>query len=296
MRIEEGEEAISGAALVTGASSGLGEAFAHELAARGYAVVLVSEDEVGLERVRRDIAVQHDAAVHVLVEDLAAPGAARRLWQRCLREQWSVEVLINCAGVFLETERELRDPRSVQGLLALHVQAPTGLCLRLGAEMLRRGRGYILNVASISALFPDPSSLSYGPSKRYLLAFSKNLHLAWRDQGVRVCCLIAGGLRTGFFARNDVYVPGFVLRHLCPPRDCARRALAALLRGRPRVVVPALGARRDILLFRLLLVPPLHGIFRRLYLRLRERSRGRGTAQSEDPQWPDACHPPGGTL
>jgi short-subunit dehydrogenase len=260
----------SPAALVTGASSGIGEALAKALAGRGYRLLLASENGSELERVRGEIAAAFAVEVRALVEDLAEPGAAERLFRRCRELAWPVEVLVNCAGFFLNLERELAEPASTERLLALHVQAPTRLCLRFGTQMIERRRGFILNVGSISALFPDPSSLTYGPSKRYLLAFSQGLRLSWREHGVRVCCLVPGGIRTAFFAHNDIYVPGMVAGHLYPPEKCARRALRALFRGRGRIT-PGLLAHLNVLLFRFLLTPTFYDWAKRLYFRLRAR-------------------------
>jgi short-subunit dehydrogenase len=256
------------AALVTGASSGLGEALARALAAGGYRLILVSENAPELERVRRGIAADAAVEPRALVEDLALPGAGGRLHERCRQLGWPVEVLVNCAGIFLNLQKELAEPSSAERMLALHVQTPTQLCLRFGSEMIERRRGFILNVASISALFPDPSSLTYGASKRYLLALSAGLRLSWRECGVRVCCLVPGGTRTAFFVHNDIYLPGMVAARLYPPEKCARRALAALFRGRGRIT-PGLSAHLNVLLFRLLLTPPLYGFSKRLYFRLR---------------------------
>jgi len=255
-------------ALVTGASSGIGEALARELAARGHRLLLVSENEPELERVRRDIAGSDSGEPRVLAADLTRPGEAERLYRRCRELGLEVDLLVNCAGIFLNVEQELADPASAERLLALHVQTPTRLCLLFGRDMIERKRGYILNVASISALFPDPSSLTYGPSKRYLLALSDSLRLQWRGHGVRVSALVPGGVRTGFFARNGIYIPPLVADRLISPERCARVALRALFRGRRRVT-PGLTARLQVVLFKLLLTSPLYAFTRRLYARLR---------------------------
>ena len=255
-------------ALVTGASSGLGEALARELSARGLRLVLASENAPELERVRGELAARGE--VRTLLLDLTLPDAPERLHAQCRELGWPVDVLVNCAGMLLTVERELAEPGSVQRLLALHVQAPTRLCLLFGKEMLERGRGWILNVASISALFPDPSSLTYGPSKRYLLAFSRSLALQWREAGVRVCVLVPGGVRTNFFANNRVYVPALVAGRLASPQRVARAGLDALFRGRHRLI-PGLLPRLHVLLFKALLTPPLFGFSKRLYARLRAK-------------------------
>jgi short-subunit dehydrogenase len=252
-------------ALVTGASSGLGEALARELAAHGCRLLLVSENAPELERVRGELASRGEA--RALVLDLTGPDAPERLHEHCRALGWAVDVLVNCAGILLTVQSELEDPASTRRLLALHVQAPTRLCLLFGREMLQRRRGWILNVASISALFPDPSSLTYGPSKRYLLDFSRSLGLLWRSSGVRVCALVPGGVRTNFFANNGVYVPGLVTFRLASPERVARAGLRAVFRGRLRRI-PGLLPRLHILLFKLMLSSPLYGLSQRLYVRL----------------------------
>jgi short-subunit dehydrogenase len=183
-----------------------------------------------------------------------------------------VDVLVNCAGIFLNVDSELEDPSSTRRLLALHVQAPTRLCLLFGREMLQRRRGWILNVASISSLFPDPSSLTYGPSKRYLLAFSRGLALQWRASGVRVCALVPGGIRTNFFTNNRIHLPGLVAGRLASPQRVARAGVRALFRGRLRLI-PGLRPRLHVLLFKVLLTPALFGFSQKLYARLRARGR-----------------------
>ncbi len=257
-------------ALVTGASSGLGEALARELSARGLRLILSSENAPELERVRGELAARGE--VQAVVLDLARPGAPELLHERCLQLGWPVEVLVNCAGIFLNADDELADPSASGRLLALHVQAPTSLCLLFGRDMLARRRGWILNVASLSALFPDPSSLTYGPSKRYLLAFSQELALQWREAGLRVCALVPGGVRTNFFASNRIVLPAMVARHLLPPERVARAGLRALFRGRRRLIV-GLRSRLQVLLFKALLTPALFGFSRRLYARMRAPGR-----------------------
>ena len=110
-------------ALVTGASSGLGEALARELSARGLRLVLASENAPELERVRGELAARGE--VRALVEDLTLPDAPERLHARCRELGWPVDVLVNCAGMLLTVERELAEPGSVP--------APAGLA-RAGAH------------------------------------------------------------------------------------------------------------------------------------------------------------------
>jgi short-subunit dehydrogenase len=108
-------------ALVTGASSGLGEAIARELCSRGLRLLLASENATDLERVRAELALRGE--VRALVQDLSLPDAPELLYGRCRELGWPVDVLVNCAGIFLHVDNELEDPSGTRRLLSLHMPA-----------------------------------------------------------------------------------------------------------------------------------------------------------------------------
>jgi len=291
-------------AVVTGGSSGIGEAVALRLALRGCGLVLVSEDAAGLERVRGRILAEAASPprmappsqlaplrVEVIRLDLTDPKSPQVLFDRCRDLSLRVDILVNCAGIFSNVDDEMdgaggtghaggseggagggpegpaAQDRS-EALLRLHVNALTRLCLLFGRSMIRRGGGYILNVGSISALFPDPSSLTYGPSKRYVLSFSRLLHLHWREHGVKVTCVVPGAVATDFFRANNITLPAMVRSRLMTADHCARVALRGLFRGRA-MVVPGVWSRLHAWLFRLLLRPALYTRLKNLYLSMR---------------------------
>ena len=253
-------------ALVTGGSSGIGRAIARELAARGTDLVLVSERKNELRETRRDLERSHPVRVAVVEADLTAPGGADRVFILCEGRSVRVDVLVNCAGTYANVEDEVGDAASAARLLELHVQSLTKLCLLFGRRMVERNLGYILNVSSISAFFQDPSSLTYGASKRYILSLSKALHASWREHNVKVCCLIPGGVKTGFFRENRVFVPAIVSSLLITPERCAAIGLRALFKGRRRRVA-GLAARIHLALFWLMLRPWFYPLAKRAYFR-----------------------------
>jgi short-subunit dehydrogenase len=253
-------------ALVTGGSSGIGRAIARELAARGTSLVLVSERKNELREARRDIERSHPVRIEVLEADLSTPGGADRVFRLCEGRSVRVDVLVNCAGTYANVEDEVGDAASAARLLELHVQSLTKLCLLFGRRMIERKLGYILNISSISAFFQDPSSLTYGASKRYILSLSKALHASWRGHNVKVCCLIPGGVKTGFFRKNRVFVPSIVSSLLITPERCAAIGLRALFKGRRRRVA-GLAARIHLALFWLMLRPWFYPLAKRAYLR-----------------------------
>jgi short-subunit dehydrogenase len=257
-------------ALVTGASSGIGEALAEGLARRGYDLLLVSENTTELRRVRKRLAGAYPVEVRTKVQDLARPDAAEALFSHCGKQAWEVEVLVNSAGDYLVAQRELEEPAAVASTVTLHVLTPTRLCMLFGRDMIRRGRGFILNISSISALFPDPASMTYGPAKAYLHHFSTVLHCDWKSLGVNVTCVLPGGVRTNLFQESGVYVPRFVRRHLLSPEECAAISLRALFRGR-RQVIPGTSGKLQALLFRLIVRPVSYSRIKRLYAVLAQR-------------------------
>jgi uncharacterized protein len=256
------------AALVTGGSSGIGQAVARELASLGFDIVLVSERKKELRDARRRMESSDRARVSVIEADLSAPGGADRVFGLCEQQSVRVDVLVNCAGTYANVEDETADAASAARLLELHVQSLTKLCLLFGGRMIERRRGWILNVSSISAFFQDPSSLTYGPSKRYVLSLSKALHASWREHNVKVCCLVPGGVKTGFFSDNRVFIPSIVRSLLITPERCAEIGLRALFGGRRRRIV-GLAALIHLTIFWLMLRPPFYPMAKRMYFRLK---------------------------
>ena len=249
----------------------MGRAIASVLADLGYDLILVSEDGPGLREAARRIGFRSRASVVTLKRDLATPTAAEEVFGHCKANGLQVDILVNCAGIFTNQEDELDDLHRVRDLLALHVVSLTQLCFLFGKPMIERKRGYILNVASISSLFQDPSSMTYGPSKRYVLAFSKSLHSHWREHNIKVTCVVPGGIRTAFFRSNEIFLPPMAARHLMPAERCARIAIRALFRGR-RVVIPGFAAKLHVLFYRSILKPAFYGLLKRKYLSMKSNA------------------------
>jgi len=242
----------------------LGRAIASVLAEKGHNLMLVSEDGPGLREAGRQIGIRSRVSILTLKRDLATPTAAEEVFGHCKANGLQVDILVNCAGIFTNQEDELDDLHRVRDLLALHVVSLTQLCFLFGKPMIERKRGYILNVASISSFFQDPSSMTYGPSKRYVLAFSKSLHSHWKEHNIKVTCIAPGGLRTAFFRSNEIFLPPLAARHLMPAERCARIAIKALFRGR-RLVIPGLTAKLHVLFYRSILKPTFYGLLKRKY-------------------------------
>lgn len=138
-------------ALITGASSGIGYQYARQLAARGYDLLIVSNDAEGIANSAAEIRKQYGVRVSPLYRDLSAENAAEDLYRYCEDERLDVEVLVNNAGVFFFDDLARVDSRRIELMLRLHVRTTTLLCHYFGRSMQARGRGYILNMSSMSA-------------------------------------------------------------------------------------------------------------------------------------------------
>lgn len=185
-------------ALVTGACSGIGLAIARHLAARGHALILVSNREGPLAEAAAGLA-SAGVPVHTIVQDLAAPDAAEALVAAVDARGLAVDILVNNAGVFFFGEVADADPARARAMLQLHVVTPSLLCTLFGARMRAARHGRILLVSSISALRPFPGIAYYGSSKAYLLSFARALRSELGVYGVGVTCLLPGATATALY-------------------------------------------------------------------------------------------------
>jgi len=223
-------------ALVTGASSGLGADFARELAGHGCHLVLVARRVDRLEALAKELRERHGVEVEPLAMSLSEPDAAAALHQRLSARALEVDVLVNNAGFgvfgeFLsvpwEREREM---------LQLDVLAVVQLTKLFGADMLRRGRGWILQVASIGAYQPSPSYATYSAAKAFVLSFGEALAFELRRAGVKVTVVSPGVTRTEFLQVSGQKPTLYQRLAMMESPAVARAGIRALLRGKPSTV------------------------------------------------------------
>jgi short-subunit dehydrogenase len=228
---------MNGVALVTGACSGIGRAIALRLAARGYDLVVVSENAERLSRTADDIRTQHGVRVESIVCDLARAEAAQELYDAVSAKDLAVDVLVSNAGMFFFGEAVDAVPSQANAMLQLHVVSPSLLCTLFGRQMRRRGRGHILIVSSISAWRDFPGISYYGASKKYLRGFARALRSELSIYGIQVTCLAPGPTATGLYDSQTVPVQRAQrLGIMMDPERVARSGLAALFAGRAECV------------------------------------------------------------
>jgi uncharacterized protein len=229
-------------ALVTGASSGIGRAFALALAADGADVVLVARRRDRLESLATDVETTHGTKAEVLVADLS-DSADLGAVERCLADEARpIDVLVNCAGFGTHGRFAELPVDKEEAQVLVNVVAPVRLTRAALPGMLERGRGGIVNVSSIAAIQPLPQWATYGATKAYLTSFSQAVHEEVRDRGVTVLALMPGFTCSEFQDESrsgTERLPDFVWMQV---DDVARSALGALARGRA-TFVPGIGYR-----------------------------------------------------
>lgn len=188
----------AGLAVVTGASSGIGEALARLVAAEGRPVVLVARSEGALEALAASLRASGGAA-EVLAADLTTERGRGAVWDATEGVGRAVSLLVNGAGFGLVGPEADLPLERIRALLALNVVATAELTHRFLVAMRARGAGAILNVASTSAFYPMPYFSVYGASKAFVLNFTHALHEEARRDGVTVTCLVPGFTKTGFY-------------------------------------------------------------------------------------------------
>jgi uncharacterized protein len=213
--------------LVTGASMGIGEAFARELATLGATVLLVARSRDRLERLAAEL-----PRAHAFVEDLAQPGAAHRLFAAVTARGFEVDVLVNNAGFgahgpFSELSVEMQ-----RNQIELNVSALVELSHVFLPIIERRGGG-VIQVASTAGFQPVPYMAVYGATKAFVLSFSEALWAEYRPRGVRVLALCPGTTETPFFERAG---EAAAFGKKASPQDLVRLGLKAFRKNRSSVI------------------------------------------------------------
>lgn len=216
-------------ALVTGASSGIGEAFARELAARGAHLVIVARRTDRLEALAAELRERHRVEVEVLAADLTEPDQLRAVEEHVADRSRPIELLVNNAG-FGTAGRFAELPLArEEEQISLNVLALVRLTHAVLPSMIERRHGGVLNVSSMAGFLAAPLSATYCATKSYVTTFSESLHGEVAPQGVHVTALCPGFVRTEFQTRAD-NIPGFAW---VPIDTVIRGGLAAVSAGRP---------------------------------------------------------------
>lgn len=184
--------------LITGASSGIGYEMAKQLAAINYNLILVARSEDKLVKLQNDLKNQFSIEVEYLLYDLSEPNSAQDLYHQVKEKNYLVTGLINNAG-FGDYGNFIEMPlKKDEEMIAVNITALVGLTKLFGADMVKAGKGRIMNVASLLSFLPFPYYSMYSATKCFVLAFTETVAIEMQGTGVTVTALCPGTVETPF--------------------------------------------------------------------------------------------------
>jgi short-subunit dehydrogenase len=233
-----GEQSPFPTVLITGASGGIGEAFAHVAAADGHPLVLVARTEAELHRVRGVVIARYAVPVSIIVLDLAKPGAGETLANELEARKLTCDILINNAGYgLIGKATDLSREEQLQ-MIDLNIRALTDLTLRFLPGMIAKGSGGIINLASTAGFMPGPNMAVYFASKAFVLSFTDALSEELRGSGVTLTTLSPGPVDTGFQRRAGMKTARALSRVVPKGAMSVAQAGWAGFKNGERLVVP----------------------------------------------------------
>lgn len=220
-------------ALITGATSGIGYALAECFAKDGIGLVLVSSNMKHLKQAKEKLEAKYDTQIAVYEKDLSVPEAADELYPEIKEKSLPISYLVNNAGFGLIGATDTIDLKQDERMLTLNMLAPVKLIKLFLPDMEQRGRGHILNVASVGAFQPGPYNSTYYASKGFLYSYSRAIRVELKDKGIAVSTLCPGTTGTRFFERAGAKTPAFAMS----PEKVAQIAYRGMKKGKD-VIVP----------------------------------------------------------
>ncbi len=227
-----------GTALVTGASSGIGAVYADRLAKRGYDLILVARNVQRLEALAERLRASTGRTVQVTAADLGNKADLARV-ESVLREDKSITLLVNNAGVAAVTPLLASDVDKMEAMIDLNVTALTRLTYAAAPSFVARGSGAIINIGSVVGIAPETLNGVYGASKAYVLALSQSLRHELADKGVHVQAVLPGATATEIWDLAGYPYQNMPKEIVMSTEDLVEAALVGLDKGE-LVTIPSL--------------------------------------------------------
>ncbi|HEX8427042.1 SDR family oxidoreductase [Hymenobacter sp.] len=223
-------------ALVTGAASGIGQELAHLLAKDQYQLILVDQNPGGLQSFAQHLEQVHGITPTLITQDLGRPGAGRLVYDAVQRQGLQVDILVNDAGFGLAGKfLEANIDRHVE-MINTNITTLMELTFYFGRDMQQRGKGRILQLASLAAFQPTPNFAVYSASKAFVLSFSEALAEEFKESGVTLTALCPGATDTNFFVASDAEDTKEGQTSKADPKQVAQDGYEALMSGEARVI------------------------------------------------------------
>jgi short-subunit dehydrogenase len=229
---KERPERLAPAAVITGATQGIGRALANEFAKGGHTLLLVARTEANLVKAAQEIAAAYDVKIHTVACDLSTREGCDAVAAALRQQGLYCESLVNNAAIMIAGFFQEQDRETLLKLVDLNVRVAVDLTRRFLPDMLVRGKGGVLNVASLEGFMPVPYQATYAATKAFMIAWSRSL--AWEvfGSGVRICVVTPGPIETTMhekagaeYSRYMVYYPRMT------PERMAEAAYQRFMRG-----------------------------------------------------------------
>ena len=218
-----------GVAVITGASSGIGAAFAEQLASEGYPLLLVARRKDRLDQAAADLSARHGVKVETLVADLVDPEGLAGLEARL--RAGGVAMLVNNAGVGGLGPTAASTPDKMQDLIRLNIVALTRLSHAALEGFRKAGAGVLVNLGSVIAFAPSAGGAVYSGTKAYVLNFTRSLQMEYVGSDIRIQVLMPGPIRTEFFSSQGLSDAIFPEESFLSAEQLVAAALAGLAKG-----------------------------------------------------------------
>ncbi|ODS01971.1 hypothetical protein AUC69_00230 [Methyloceanibacter superfactus] len=223
---------LAPAAVITGATQGIGRALANEFAKTGHTLLLVARTEATLATAAREVSAQYNVPVHTVACDLSTAEGCERVVEALREKGLYAESLVNNAAIMIAGFFQEQDPATLLKIVDLNIRAAVDLTRRLLPDMLARDKGGVLNVASVEGFMPVPYQATYAATKAFMISWSRAL--AWEVFGtnVRICVVTPGPIETTMhekagaeYSRYMVFLPRMT------PDEMAATAYRRFMRG-----------------------------------------------------------------
>lgn len=189
-------------ALITGATSGVGAAFARRLAHDGYNLIVTGRRKEKINALANELSEAYHVNVEVIIVELSDNVELEALVERI--NNLHIDILINNAGFGINRNFCEEDPRIQEEMVQVHINCPMRLIHAVLPDMISRGNGVIINVSSVGAFLSTPKNTIYSGTKAFLRAFTESLHLELMGTGVKVQVLCPGLVRTDFHEKIGI--------------------------------------------------------------------------------------------
>ncbi len=255
-------------AFISGATSGLGAAFARHFAQQGYDLILTGhpDDKISLDV--EDLKIKNEVNVDVILADLANENDITRL-EEIIKETKEIEVLINNAGFFFGKAFWKNDTRSLESMVKVHICAPVRLILAALPNMTSNNKGTIITLSSLVSFMPVPQDAMYSATKLFSNSFMESLHISFKEKGIKVQVLCPGFVRnTNFHERAGMklsLVKSWQILPWMEPENVVKISVRNLRKKNKVVVIP--GFRNRAIKFIISILPkPLYYRFAARFL------------------------------